>query len=72
MKKWTLICLIFLSCPSCVLDTEMKADALRYKAIAPDHRRYIESDPTLTAQQKQDRYDLLLAWKNSFPEGYLK
>lgn len=50
----------------------MKADALRYKAIAEPHRTYVQNDPTLTTQQKQDRFDLLTAWKNSFPAGYLK
>lgn len=64
--------LLVLMLPSCVLDSEMKADALRYKAIAEPHRKYVEKDETLTTQQKQDRYDLLLAWKNSFPAGYLK
>lgn len=71
MKKKFAILLV-LALPSCALDSEMKADALRYKAIAEPHRTYVQNDPTLTTQQKQDRFDLLTAWKNSFPAGYLK
>lgn len=39
------------------------AELATYRAIAPAHRRYVEADQSLTAQQRQDRFDLLEAWR---------
>lgn len=73
MKKFLpILFLCLMALPSCAVEAEIRADALRYKAIAEPHRIYVQNDPNLTPIQKQDRLDLLTAWKNSFPEGYLK
>lgn len=63
--------LVIVALPSCAVEMEMRVDAKRYMAIADAHRAYVAADNNLTPQQKQDRFDLLLAWKNSFPAGYL-
>tara|TARA_R110000772_G_C13309802_1_gene439828 strand:+ start:5482 stop:5679 length:198 start_codon:yes stop_codon:yes gene_type:complete len=58
MKKAILMLML---CGGCVAPTE--AEKMTYNVIAPAHRIYVEIDPTMTAIQKQARYDLLETWR---------
>lgn len=40
----------------------VEADRLTYEAVAPDHRRYVDADPNLDAEQKARRHRTLDAW----------
>jgi len=59
MKKLAAVCLLLVC--SCVGPNA--AAAARYNAIAPEYTAYFEADPSLTEAQKQDRRDLMEAWR---------
>lgn len=40
----------------------VEADRLTHEAIAPEHRRYVDADPNLDAEQKARRHRTLDAW----------
>lgn len=62
MKNRALVGLLALLLASCVLPPT-QAEQLTYKAIAPDHARYVNADPALDPMAKQRRLDLLETWR---------
>lgn len=58
-KPWALAALLL---TGCVLPPS-DADRLTFEAVAPDHARYVQADPTMPADAKQRRLDLLEAWR---------
>lgn len=42
--------------------TYYEADWAIFQAIAPEYRSYVQSDPSLTAEQKQRRLDTTKVW----------
>lgn len=34
-----------------------------YNAVAPEYRAYVEADASLTAEQKQSRFDTITTWR---------
>ncbi len=61
MKKITMPAVLGLLClPSCTITP---ADLSTYEQIGPAHVASVQADPTLTAEQKQRRVDLVESWR---------
>lgn len=53
-------CLVLLLC-SCAGPTN--ADRATWRIVGPEFERYVSGDASLTEDQKQDRFDLIEAWR---------
>lgn len=42
----------------------VQADQATYEAVAPDHARYVQTDPNLSVAQKTRRLDVLTSWRD--------
>lgn len=62
MVKRAVGVLVLLSLAGCEAGPSA-AERATYQAVAPDHRRYVERDFTLTDEQRQTRFDLLESWR---------
>lgn len=62
MVSRTMGVLLTLTLASCV-GGPTPAELATYQAVAPDHRRYVERDFTLTDEQRQTRLDVLESWR---------
>ena len=65
MKK--LVVLLFV-CGGCV-SPNTQAELETFNAIAPEYTLYVEGDATLTAEQKQLRYDTVETWRRRIGES---
>jgi hypothetical protein len=65
MRKMTAGILLAAGLSSCGTPTQTyyEADWAIFQAVAPEYRRYIQSDPTLNAAQVQRRIDTITAWQ---------
>ena len=64
MKKLKLAACIaaFLAACSCTAQPYVDADALTFKAIAPEYVRYVAADPALDAEKRDRRLATVRTW----------
>ena len=62
VKKTTLLMFSAFALTACCTP-DVSAEKSTFDVIEPAHRRYVEADPMLTAEEKQRRFRLLDSWK---------
>lgn len=66
MKNWLLL-LVLCLLAGCNLGLE--ADRATYDAIAPEYVAYVDSDATLTPEQKERRHETVRSWEAKLKKG---
>lgn len=64
MRKLLLIGVALLTCQGCgtIAKEYVAADRAMYEAVAPEHRKYVQADATLSDDDKKLRLATLDAW----------
>ena len=59
---FVLVVLVVVLCSCTPAQAYVDADRATYDEVAPDHEMYVRADPSLSAEQKARRLDLLKSW----------